>query len=66
MYRLAGNLEPRVGVVAALYMPAGVAGPAIRGEVMYIAVQQAGWMFDAGLHVALEVAARFLQDLAGG
>ena len=66
MYRLAGNLEPRVGVVAALYMPAGVAGPAIRGEVMDVAVVQAGWMFDAGLHVALEVAARFLQDLAGG
>jgi hypothetical protein len=32
---------------------------------MDVAVVQAGWMFDAGLHVGLEVAARFLLDLAG-
>ena len=65
LYRLDGPLEPRVGAVLALYLPAGVAGPAARLELMDVAVVQAGWMFDAGPHVALEVASRFLLDLAG-
>ena len=65
LYRLDGGLEPRVGAVLVLYLPAGVAGPAARLEVMDVAAVQAGWMFDAGLHVGLEVAYRFLLDLAG-
>ena len=61
--RLSGDLEPRVGVVGVLFLPVGLVGPAARVELMDVAVVQAGWMFDAGAHIALEVAARFVCDL---
>ena len=63
MRRLSGDLEPRVGLVGVFYLPAGAVGPAARVELQDVAVVQAGWLIDAGLHVALEVAARFVCDL---
>ena len=43
-----------LGLVAVLYMPAGVAGPAARFELRDLFAVQAGWMFDAGLHFAVD------------
>lgn len=65
MRRLSGDMEPRLGLVAVGYFPAQVGGPAARLELMDVAVIQAGWMIDSGLHVGVEAAARFLLDLAG-
>ena len=63
MRRLSGDFEPRVGLVGVFYLPAGAVGPAARVELQDVAVVQAGWMIGVGLHVALEVAARFVCDL---
>lgn len=61
--RLGGGLEPRVGVVATGYGPAGVFGPAARIELLDVAVVQAGWLFEGGLMVGVEVAGEFVCDL---